>query len=47
MTKKQAEDQPRARLDPGTVVRTALELLEEKGADGLSIRGIADRSASG
>ncbi|WP_328332190.1 TetR/AcrR family transcriptional regulator C-terminal domain-containing protein [Streptomyces sp. NBC_00455] len=43
MTKKQAEDQPRARLDPGTVVRTALELLEEKGADGLSIRGIADR----
>ncbi|WP_405754823.1 TetR/AcrR family transcriptional regulator C-terminal domain-containing protein [Streptomyces sp. NBC_00144] len=43
MTKKQAEDLARARLDPATVVRTALELLEEKGADGLSIRGIADR----
>ncbi|EFL03737.1 MULTISPECIES: TetR/AcrR family transcriptional regulator C-terminal domain-containing protein [unclassified Streptomyces] len=43
MTKKQAEDLARTRLDPATVVRTALELLDEKGADGLSIRGIADR----
>ncbi|MEV6756638.1 TetR/AcrR family transcriptional regulator C-terminal domain-containing protein [Streptomyces sp. NPDC051214] len=43
MTKEQAQDLARTRLDPGTVVRAALELLEEKGADGLSIRGIADR----
>ncbi|MYR72564.1 MULTISPECIES: TetR/AcrR family transcriptional regulator C-terminal domain-containing protein [unclassified Streptomyces] len=43
MTKKQVEDAARTRLDPGTVVRAALELLDEKGADGLSIRGIADR----
>lgn len=31
------------RLGPGDVVRAGIELLDEKGADGLSIRGIADR----
>ncbi|SCD91276.1 transcriptional regulator, TetR family [Streptomyces sp. BpilaLS-43] len=43
VTKKQAEDAARTRLDPGAVVRAALELLDEKGADGLSVRGVADR----
>ncbi|MCX5411905.1 TetR/AcrR family transcriptional regulator C-terminal domain-containing protein [Streptomyces sp. NBC_00059] len=45
MTKKQAEDPApgQTRLGPGAVVRAGLELLDEKGADGLSIRGIADR----
>lgn len=45
MTKKQVEESApgQTRLGPGTVVRAGLELLDEKGADGLSIRGIADR----
>ncbi|MCY1652108.1 TetR/AcrR family transcriptional regulator C-terminal domain-containing protein [[Kitasatospora] papulosa] len=45
MTKKQVEESApgQTRLGPGAVVRAGLELLDEKGADGLSIRGIADR----
>ncbi|MEC4019350.1 TetR/AcrR family transcriptional regulator C-terminal domain-containing protein [Streptomyces sp. H27-D2] len=43
MTKKQAAKSPRTRLDPEAVVRAALELLDDKGADAVSIRGIADR----
>lgn len=30
-------------LDPDTVVRAALELLDDKGADAVSVRGVADR----
>ncbi|MFJ6855234.1 TetR/AcrR family transcriptional regulator C-terminal domain-containing protein [Streptomyces sp. NPDC091271] len=43
MTKKQAENPAPTRLGPDAVVRAGLELLDEKGADGLSIRGIADQ----
>lgn len=47
MTKKQVRAEASApgqtRLGPDAVVRAGLELLDEKGADGLSIRGIADR----
>ncbi|MES4908571.1 MULTISPECIES: TetR/AcrR family transcriptional regulator C-terminal domain-containing protein [unclassified Streptomyces] len=39
MTKRQMGD----RLEPGTVIRTALELLDEKGLDALSTRAVADR----
>ncbi|MFE0172359.1 TetR/AcrR family transcriptional regulator C-terminal domain-containing protein [Streptomyces sp. NPDC059002] len=43
MTKRQASDNRGARLDPGTVIRTALELLDEKGLAALSTRAVADR----
>ncbi|MGK4578575.1 TetR/AcrR family transcriptional regulator C-terminal domain-containing protein [Kitasatospora sp. HPMI-4] len=43
MTKKQAPVARRPRLDPDAVVRAALDLLDEKGADALSLRGIAER----
>ncbi|MEV7026792.1 TetR/AcrR family transcriptional regulator C-terminal domain-containing protein [Kitasatospora sp. NPDC093558] len=43
MTKKQAPDSARTRLDPDTVVRAALDLLDEKGAGAVSVRGVADR----
>lgn len=43
MTKNQAPPSSRTRLDPDTVVRAALELLDEKGADAVSVRGTADR----
>ncbi|MFC3997278.1 TetR/AcrR family transcriptional regulator C-terminal domain-containing protein [Nocardiopsis sediminis] len=39
MTNGQARD----RLDPGTVIRAAVELLDEKGLDALSTRAVADR----
>ncbi|MFE2722644.1 TetR/AcrR family transcriptional regulator C-terminal domain-containing protein [Kitasatospora sp. NPDC059327] len=39
MTKKQAD----GRLDPGTVVRAALDLLDHQGLDALSTRAVADR----
>ncbi|WP_326647822.1 MULTISPECIES: TetR/AcrR family transcriptional regulator C-terminal domain-containing protein [unclassified Streptomyces] len=43
MTKMQAGKPSRTRLDPDTVVRAALELLDEKGAEAVSIRAIAER----
>ncbi|MFJ7906962.1 TetR/AcrR family transcriptional regulator C-terminal domain-containing protein [Kitasatospora sp. NPDC096204] len=43
MTKKQTPAAPRTRLDPAAVVRAALELLDEKGADAVSLRGTAER----
>ncbi|MFC5890622.1 TetR/AcrR family transcriptional regulator C-terminal domain-containing protein [Kitasatospora sp. CM 4170] len=43
MTKNQPRTSTRTGLDPDTVVRAALELLDEKGADGVSLRGIAER----
>ncbi|MFJ8434902.1 TetR/AcrR family transcriptional regulator C-terminal domain-containing protein [Kitasatospora sp. NPDC094019] len=43
MTKKQAVENRGARLDPGTVIRAALELLDETGLDALSTRAVADR----
>lgn len=43
MTKKQVAATPRTRLDPGTVVRAALKLLDEKGAEAVSVRGVADQ----
>ncbi|QMU79870.1 TetR/AcrR family transcriptional regulator [Streptacidiphilus sp. PB12-B1b] len=47
MTKKQAQESAeapaRVRLDPDTVVRAALDLLQEKGAEAVSVRGTADR----
>ena len=43
MTKNQSPAAPRARLDPAAVVRAALELLDEKGADAVSLRGTAER----
>ncbi|MGC5345500.1 TetR/AcrR family transcriptional regulator C-terminal domain-containing protein [Streptomyces sp. AM 4-1-1] len=43
MTNKQAREDRGPRLDPGTVIRAALELLDEKGLDGLSTRAVADR----
>ncbi|MFI5758597.1 TetR/AcrR family transcriptional regulator C-terminal domain-containing protein [Streptomyces sp. NPDC051569] len=42
MTKSQAQASRRVRLDVGAVVRAALRLLEDKGADGVSVRGTAD-----
>ncbi|MFE2042549.1 TetR/AcrR family transcriptional regulator C-terminal domain-containing protein [Streptomyces sp. NPDC059477] len=38
MTNRQQE-----RLDPATVIRTALDLLDEKGLDAVSTRAVADR----
>ncbi|MFI2471401.1 TetR/AcrR family transcriptional regulator C-terminal domain-containing protein [Streptomyces globisporus] len=43
MTKNQASGRRGSRLDPATVVRAALELLDEKGLDALSLRAVADR----
>ncbi|MFI6768028.1 TetR/AcrR family transcriptional regulator C-terminal domain-containing protein [Streptomyces sp. NPDC050355] len=43
MTKKQERPATRTRLDTRTVVRAALDLLDEKGADAVSVRGTADR----
>ncbi|MFJ3902808.1 TetR/AcrR family transcriptional regulator C-terminal domain-containing protein [Streptomyces sp. NPDC090025] len=43
MTKNQAGEDRGTRLDPGTVIRAALELLDEKGLDALSTRAVADR----
>lgn len=43
MTKKQAQEERGPRLDPHAVVRTALELLDEKGLEALSTRAVADR----
>ncbi|MGW4101627.1 TetR/AcrR family transcriptional regulator C-terminal domain-containing protein [Streptomyces sp. NPDC004976] len=43
MTNKQASENRGPRLDPRTVIRTALELLDEKGLDALSTRAVADR----
>ncbi|WP_430382065.1 TetR/AcrR family transcriptional regulator C-terminal domain-containing protein [Streptomyces sp. P10-4] len=43
MTKKQANAERGPRLDAATVVRTALELLDENGLDALSTRAVADR----
>ncbi|MEV5978381.1 TetR/AcrR family transcriptional regulator C-terminal domain-containing protein [Streptomyces sp. NPDC052114] len=43
MTKRQASEERGARLDPGTVIRAALELMDEKGLDALSTRAVADR----
>ncbi|MFC4464572.1 TetR/AcrR family transcriptional regulator C-terminal domain-containing protein [Streptomyces xiangluensis] len=43
MTNRQASEDRGPRLDSGTVIRTALELLDEKGLDALSIRAVADR----
>ncbi|MFF8676026.1 TetR/AcrR family transcriptional regulator C-terminal domain-containing protein [Streptomyces sp. NPDC015242] len=44
MTKRQPTAENRApRLDPGTVVRTAVELLDEEGRDALSTRAVAGR----
>ncbi|MEV7289382.1 TetR/AcrR family transcriptional regulator C-terminal domain-containing protein [Streptomyces sp. NPDC093252] len=39
MTNRQQGD----RLDPATVIRTALDLLDEKGLDAVSTRAVADR----
>ncbi|MFB6935356.1 TetR/AcrR family transcriptional regulator C-terminal domain-containing protein [Streptomyces chartreusis] len=39
MTKRQTAD----RLEPATVIRAALELLDDKGLDALSTRAVADR----
>ncbi|MEU6479072.1 TetR/AcrR family transcriptional regulator C-terminal domain-containing protein [Streptomyces sp. NPDC047017] len=45
MTKNQAsgDDGSRAKLGPEAVVRAALGLLDERGADAVSVRGTADR----
>ncbi|MEV7421712.1 TetR/AcrR family transcriptional regulator C-terminal domain-containing protein [Streptomyces sp. NPDC091212] len=47
MTKRQPgtrpDGSPRTTLDPAAVVRAALELLGDKGADAVSVRGVADR----
>ena len=43
MTKGDVTPGRRPRLDRRTVVTTALALLDDKGADGVSIRGIAER----
>ncbi|MGW4101592.1 TetR/AcrR family transcriptional regulator C-terminal domain-containing protein [Streptomyces sp. NPDC004976] len=43
MTNKQASGRRGSRLDPATVVHAALELLDEKGLDALSLRAVADR----
>lgn len=41
--KREKPSQKRAGLDPETVVRAAVELLDAKGVDALSVRGVADR----
>ncbi|MFF3484356.1 TetR/AcrR family transcriptional regulator C-terminal domain-containing protein [Streptomyces sp. NPDC002701] len=43
MTKRQVSEDRGPRLDPGTVIRAALELLDEKGLDALSTRAVAGR----
>ncbi|MFS8204128.1 TetR/AcrR family transcriptional regulator C-terminal domain-containing protein [Streptomyces sp. CWNU-52B] len=43
MTNKQASEGRGPRLDPATVTRAALELLDEKGLDALSTRAVAER----
>ncbi|MEU7146131.1 TetR/AcrR family transcriptional regulator C-terminal domain-containing protein [Nocardia sp. NPDC046473] len=43
MTNKQDGRDRGSRLDPATVIRTALELLDAKGLDALSTRTVADR----
>ncbi|MBO1419031.1 TetR/AcrR family transcriptional regulator C-terminal domain-containing protein [Streptomyces sp. FH025] len=43
MTKKQAPEASRTRLDTATVVRAALDLLDDKGAGAVSLRGVAER----
>ncbi|WP_344577790.1 TetR/AcrR family transcriptional regulator C-terminal domain-containing protein [Nonomuraea roseoviolacea] len=43
MTNTQPRGDRGPRLDTGTVVRAALELLDEKGLDALSTRAVADR----
>ncbi|MFD6287349.1 TetR/AcrR family transcriptional regulator C-terminal domain-containing protein [Streptomyces sp. NPDC060205] len=43
MTNRQTGEGGAPRLDPATVIRTALELLDEKGLDALSTRAVADR----
>ncbi|MFJ8623493.1 TetR/AcrR family transcriptional regulator C-terminal domain-containing protein [Kitasatospora sp. NPDC093550] len=43
MTKKQAPEASRTRLDTDTVVRAALDLLDDKGAGAVSVRGVAER----
>ncbi|MGW2873487.1 TetR/AcrR family transcriptional regulator C-terminal domain-containing protein [Kitasatospora sp. NPDC001119] len=43
MTKNQPRTTARPRLDPTAVVNAALELLDEKGADAVSLRGTAER----
>ncbi|WP_326794284.1 TetR/AcrR family transcriptional regulator C-terminal domain-containing protein [Streptomyces sp. NBC_01808] len=43
MTNRQTGEVRGPRLDSGTVIRTALELLDEKGLDALSVRAVADR----
>ncbi|MFC7330726.1 TetR/AcrR family transcriptional regulator C-terminal domain-containing protein [Marinactinospora rubrisoli] len=43
MTNKQPVKGTRPRLDSAAVVRAALDVLDEQGADAVSIRGIADR----
>ncbi|MEV6027586.1 TetR/AcrR family transcriptional regulator C-terminal domain-containing protein [Streptomyces sp. NPDC052036] len=43
MTKEQAQPPSRTGLDTDAVVRAALELLDEKGADAVSVRGTAER----
>jgi len=43
MTKRQVRGARGPRLDPATVIGTALELLDEKGLDALSTRAVADR----
>ncbi|MFF5564801.1 TetR/AcrR family transcriptional regulator C-terminal domain-containing protein [Streptomyces sp. NPDC012623] len=47
MTKRQpgtgSGDTPRTPLDPAAVARAALALLDDKGADAVSVRGVADR----
>ncbi|GLF93260.1 TetR/AcrR family transcriptional regulator C-terminal domain-containing protein [Streptomyces yaizuensis] len=43
MTNTQGSGDRGPRLDPATVIRAALELLDEKGLDALSTRAVADR----
>ncbi|WP_371515916.1 TetR/AcrR family transcriptional regulator C-terminal domain-containing protein [Kitasatospora sp. NBC_01300] len=43
MTKKQAPGASRTPLDADTVVRAALDLLDDKGAAAVSVRGVAER----
>ncbi|MDT0386255.1 MULTISPECIES: TetR/AcrR family transcriptional regulator C-terminal domain-containing protein [Streptomyces] len=43
MTKKQAEEEAEGRLGRAAVIEAALQVLEERGLDGLSTRAVADR----
>lgn len=43
MTKTQGGGGPRDPLGPGEVVRAALDLLDDRGAAAVSVRGVADR----